>query len=140
MFEVYLVREGLITAEDLVEVLEHQLVSRPSIKELAVTSGLISKSQAVHLADLQATAHRRFGDLAIELGYLTDDALNRLLRHQASIQKTLEEVLIARGILNAAMLRDAQARYYGGAKLLMKNPMPNIDAALSAIEPASTTR
>lgn len=115
MFEAYLVREQLITADELVDALEHQFHSRPPIGQLAVTSGMISMKQAFHLVGLQMTLHRRFGELAIELGYLTDDDIESLLAQQSRLQLALSEVLVARNTLSAEILREAQVRYYSQA-------------------------
>ncbi|MBA4015723.1 MAG: hypothetical protein C0483_00900 [Pirellula sp.] len=112
MFEVFLVRERIISADQLVAALERQSRRRPPLGRLAVTTGKITMKQAFQIVGLQSTQQRRFGELAIELGYLTPYDLSELLSEQTRLQPSLTEVLLEQKCLSRDDLRAAQARYY----------------------------
>lgn len=114
MFEAYLVRSGIVSADELVDALERQSRRRPPIGRLAVTLGKITMKQAFHIVSVQPVTKRRFGELTIELGYLTERDLENLLLEQVRLQPTLSQMLIEQGSLTPETLSDALADYYAG--------------------------
>ena len=80
----YLMDVGLLTEEQLHDLLvEHRRV-RAKLGMIAVAEGLMTEQEADRVNRLQAIMDMRFGDIAVEEGYLTEGQVETLLKKQGS--------------------------------------------------------
>ncbi|MCK7592800.1 chemotaxis protein CheX [Pseudomarimonas salicorniae] len=105
----YLLEQGLLTREQLLEALEVQRQCSPMLGELAVEAGLLDARQAQTINDRQRQEDKRFGDIAAELGLLDAAQVDQLLALQKSRRKLFGEILTERGMLTRAQLEQALA-------------------------------
>jgi len=104
LFGTHLVRQGVITPEDLLEALDEQRRARPPFGRVAVVARLLSVKQVTQILDTQASDPRPFGDLAIDLGMLDVEGVARVLYLQHRSTPRLGEILVRRGCLTPARL------------------------------------
>jgi hypothetical protein len=99
-FGLYLHRQGIITAEELVAALDVQLRRLVPIGQLALEEGILSARDIFDILRAQEDAPgEHFGELAIELGRMNRDDLMRLLMIQADRRLPLAEILVWQGVL-----------------------------------------
>ncbi|MEM6655643.1 MAG: hypothetical protein AAF596_07570 [Planctomycetota bacterium] len=100
-FGVYLMRRGVITANQFVEALQEQLDQQPPMGQLAIEEGALSVREVFDVLRSQSDSTAgRFGDAAMELGLLARQQVAELLLLQADRVPPLEEVLVKIGILD----------------------------------------
>ena len=80
----YLKNKGLLTEEQLVDLLDEHRKVRAKLGIIAVSEGLITQEEADRINRLQAIMDMRFGDIAVEEGYLTEDQVENLLKKQGN--------------------------------------------------------
>jgi hypothetical protein len=99
-FGLYLHRNGIITADELVAALEVQTKRLVPIGQLALEEGILSARNIFDILRAQHDSpHERFGELAIEMGLLRRDDLMRLLMLQADRKLPIGEILVWQGVL-----------------------------------------
>jgi hypothetical protein len=98
-FGNYLLNKGIVTGEQLSQVLENQRIIRLKLGMLAINAGYMNARQVDEIHELQALKDKRFGDLAIEKGYLTSVQLDALLKQQKSEHLLLAQALIDDGLI-----------------------------------------
>lgn len=81
-FGQYLLEKGIITAEQLLKVIEYQELQNLRIGDLAVRQGLLSENDAARVNQLQLSQDIRFGEAAIQLGVLEEVEVQILLTSQ----------------------------------------------------------
>jgi hypothetical protein len=75
-------RQGKISADNALEIIEKHLKSRPQIEQLAIEKGYLSMKQLRRLLQIQETCTTPFERLAIREGYLTEQQIGTLLFEQ----------------------------------------------------------
>lgn len=106
-FELYLVRSGIISADQLVAALEIQHSKYVPIGQLAIEERLLSARDVFHVLHFQRRMLRprkRFGEIAIEMGLISGDELQRLLFLQMDRKPALIEVLIRQGAMTPSQV------------------------------------
>jgi hypothetical protein len=99
-FGLYLYKNGMISAEQLVAAADIQLSTLTRIGQLALEEGIMSARDVFDVLHVQReTPNQRFGELAVEMGLMTRDDLGRLLMIQSDRKRPIEEILIAQGVL-----------------------------------------
>jgi len=98
-FGIYLVRHGVITADQFVDALDRQLHGRVPIGELAIKRGYLTMRQVFDVLERQSEDGRLFGQIAVDAGYLSEAVLNDLLHEQAEYVPSLRNVLAEMRIL-----------------------------------------
>ncbi len=93
-FGIHLVRQGLITPEQLFTAVEEQAARRPPLGELAVRRGKLKMSEVFRILGKQAEERRSFGSIARELRLLTKRQLADLLLAQTEMTPALSQVLV----------------------------------------------
>lgn len=83
-FGNYLVKNGVITQEQLDAILKSQKSSRVKMGLIAVSEKMLTARQTYEINMLQVTLDKRFGDIAIEKGYLTPDQVNKIISLQGN--------------------------------------------------------
>ncbi|MCA9245958.1 MAG: hypothetical protein KDA42_02555 [Planctomycetales bacterium] len=123
MFNVYLVRRGVISAVQLVDALEYQHRASIQLGSLAIERKRLTMHQVIRILDQQALDPRPFGELAIELGFLTETDLALLLKEQADNTPSLTQILIDLGFASEGQLRREAERFHSlCASSLDNNP------------------
>lgn len=89
----YLVDKGLITVEQLNDLMAEQQKVRVKLGLIAVAEGLMTQEQAEKVNALQAVMDKRFGDIAVEKGYLTDGQVDALLKKQGNAYLAFAQAL-----------------------------------------------
>jgi hypothetical protein len=111
-FGVYLVRRGLITADDYVDIREQQSESHRRLGELALRHRKLSMRQVLKVLDAQVDSTRPFGKLAVDKGYMTQGELLDLLGLQSELTPSISDVLIERLILDEQVVeREARCHH-----------------------------
>jgi hypothetical protein len=108
---VYLVRRGVITADQYVDACERQLDSRRKLGELALTYHKLSMKQVMELLEDQIELPLPFGQLAVQKGYLTDSQLLELLGLQTETCPSIADVLVEQKALTKRKLQQEIKRY-----------------------------
>lgn len=101
-FGLYLVRNGIISAEELVGALEVQNRTNVPIGQLAIEERLMSARevfQVLHYQRDMLHRHELFGEIAVDKGFITHDELQRLLVLQMDRKPPLDDVLVEQGVL-----------------------------------------
>lgn len=110
-FGIYLVRRGLISADDYVDAIEAQLKARRKLGELALSSRKLTMRQLMSILDAQVDSPKPFGELAVEMGYLTQDDVLALLGMQVDTCPSILEILCELPILDRVTLRKEAQRF-----------------------------
>lgn len=96
---IFLVEQGLVTAEQLVEALSRQMADRVSVGQLAMEAGILTKIHVLHILSIQSKTQQRFGQVAVDLGYLDKAQLADLLLEQDERLRPLSDILVAMGTM-----------------------------------------
>lgn len=89
----YLVNKGIITAEQLNDLLLEQRKVRVKLGLIAVAEGFMTQEEADRVNRLQAVMDKRFGDIAVEKKYLTEGQVEELLKKQGNAYLTFAQAL-----------------------------------------------
>lgn len=111
LFGQYLWRKGLLSAEQLKEVLDLEKSAHVKIGVLAINSGLLTADQVQEIHSLQSLQDKRFGEIAIEKGYITQVQLEELLGQQKKGHLLLSQVILDKGYLTLESLEKALKDY-----------------------------
>jgi len=99
-FGLFLVQQGVITADQLVAALEIQQQRSVPLGQLAIEECLMSARDVFRVLQSQREHPRdRFGEIAVDLGLITYDELQRLLMLQMNRKPALVDVLVRQGVL-----------------------------------------
>lgn len=110
-FGHYLLEQGDITAEQLLEISEAQKSARVKLGLLAVASGLLTQKQADEVNQLQQQMDKRFGDIAVEQGYLTQEQVGEMLSKQGDAYMTFVQTVTDKGIMTLEQIQTKVAAY-----------------------------
>lgn len=100
----FLLEKGLITSEQLKDVLGEQSKVRVKLGLIAVAEGLMTQEEAERVNHLQAVMDKRFGDIAIAKGYLTEGQVELLLKKQGSAYLAFAQALENQQLLTIEQL------------------------------------
>ncbi len=107
----YLIEQGMLTKQQLLEAYKHQEASRAKLGVIAVVEKLMNIAQAEQVNTLQASMDKRFGDIAIEKGYLTETQVARLLELQGNAYLVFLQAIVDLGYMDMQRLEDAEKQY-----------------------------
>jgi hypothetical protein len=99
-FGLHLVRQGLITPADFVEVVEHQMSQRPLFGALAIELRRLSLHQVFEILGVQAESSKQFGRVAVDLLYLTEAEVMELLGRQSDRCQPIDRIVVELGVLD----------------------------------------
>ena len=83
-FGNYLVKNGVMTEEQLDSILKSQKSSRVKMGLIAVSEKMLTARQTYEINMLQVTLDKRFGDIAVEKGYLSPEQVNKIISLQGN--------------------------------------------------------
>lgn len=108
---VYLVRRGVITADQYVDACEQQFDSRRKLGELALTYHKLSMKQVMEILEDQTESPLPFGQLAVQKGFLTESQLLELLGLQSETCPSITEVLVDQRVLTKRKIQQETKRF-----------------------------
>ena len=89
----YLKDVGLLSEEQLHDLLAEHRKVRAKLGIIAVAEGLMTQDEADRVNRLQAIMDMRFGDIAVEEGYLTEGQVETLLKKQGNAYLSFAQAL-----------------------------------------------
>ncbi len=98
-FGNFLLNKGVISPEQLIDVLKIRSSAHKKLGTLAIHSGYMSANEVEDVFITQTHYDKRFGELAIELGYLTQEQVDELLTIQLPDYMLLGQILVEQNIL-----------------------------------------
>ena len=98
-FGQYLLQKGIISKEQLLQLLEIQSQVNRKIGQLAVESGFLLPKHVESILKVQKRINKYFGQLTMQMGLLDEQQITQLLDIQNKNFVPLEEVIIREGIL-----------------------------------------
>lgn len=110
-FGNYLLTKGLITLDQLKDVMEIQKSVHLKIGILAVNSGLMTAAQVEEIHHLQTRMDKRFGEIAVEKGYITPSDLDKILSEQKSAHLMLGQALMDKDYMTLSEVETALNNY-----------------------------
>jgi len=116
-FGHYLLDEGLLSDEQLIEAIDYQAKCNLSLGELAVRENYITSAQADKINDRQRSLDKRFGEVAIELGLLSDEQIENLLAIQKKEKIFFGEILLKKDFITQEVLDSALEKFENIQKL-----------------------
>jgi hypothetical protein len=111
-FATYLYRQGVVSAEDILEAVVRQIGERAPLGRLALELNMMTIKQIADVLGCQMAENEPFGRLAVKLGYLSKQDLAVLLMEQADRLRPLEDILIEMGVID----RTAVESHYAEAR------------------------
>ena len=111
-FGIYLCRNGIITADQLVTAMEMQDEQMVPLGVIAMEEGKLSVRDVFSILRVQSDLpNDRFGDIAIDLGLMTKRDLAELLMLQSNRRAKIGDCLTSLGFLSQEQLDKALAAY-----------------------------
>lgn len=108
LFGAYLIEQGIVSLETVVQALNQQRKQQKPIGAVAVDAGLMSEAQVFELLNEQSAADQGtrvpLGQLAKRRGWLNDAELSKLLQAQKQSRPQLGEILVGMKALSQAEL------------------------------------
>jgi hypothetical protein len=94
-----LLKQGLVSLDELLAAAQKQQLTRAPIGKLAIQEGKLSMAQVFKVLETQATDPRPFGQIAIDMHFLDDESLCDLLLLQAGSEQPICEILLEMGFV-----------------------------------------
>lgn len=111
-FGKFLVDEGIVQVEDVMQALTIQRERGESFGRICMRLGKLSVAQVFEVLNLQAEAPKdMFGELCVEMGYLTADDVSEVLLSQQVSRPPIGEILVEIGSMDAETLDEAVASF-----------------------------
>lgn len=110
-FGQFLLANGIITGDQLLQAVDYQESHNLRVGEYAVKKGYIQAQDAARINQVQKTRDVQFGAAAIELGLLTEKQLDELLRAQKADHLYLGDVVTRLGFASRQVVDEALAAY-----------------------------
>ncbi|HUU26864.1 MAG TPA: hypothetical protein VM123_03560 [archaeon] len=107
LFGQFLLEQGLIDAEQLMDGLEFQKKNNKVFGELAVECGLLDRKTVLGIVARQLYDDKDCGDIAVEMGFLSREDRDRLLHLQQEKHVYLGDALVELGIMERGNLKVA---------------------------------
>ena len=110
LFGEYLLEQGLVVEDDLVNALDDQHKNKMPLGQLAVQKGFIDAKALFKVLTEQRKKTREandFGSIALEMGFLTQEQVNALVGSQNTTLELLGNILVEEGILSREKLVQA---------------------------------
>lgn len=110
-FGNFLLKKGVIDAEQLLAILQNQNNVKIKLGTLAMCEGYMTASEVEKIHILQTHVDKKFGELAIEEGYLTPEQVDELCTAQRPDYLTFGQALVDGGYVTSHQLEDLMIDY-----------------------------
>lgn len=121
IFANYLVEQGKLTEQNLLDIFDIQDSKRVRLGVIAVSEKLMSIEQVEEVNQLQAILDKRFGDIAIEKGYLNSEQVGRLLVLQGNSYLAFVQSAIDGGYINMDEIEQMLIKYQEANNFTLSN-------------------
>lgn len=113
-FGAFLVKEGLVTPEQVLEALSRQRALQRPIGEIAVGNNMLTREQVFETLNHQVTGRKRFGELVMELGlgHITEHDITRLLSIQREERPAIGTILVEMGVIDFEIMTSALNKFF----------------------------
>ncbi len=109
-FGQYLIEQGAVTREGLLQAVELQEKHNLKFGDMARSLGLITDADIERVHDAQRTKDLQFGDMCLSLGILTGEQMQQVLARQKSTHLDIGEALVrVKAIREADLARHLEA-------------------------------
>ena len=133
-FGQFLVEQGIVTSEALLNAIELQDKTNLKLGEMAVEMGLITQEEIQRAHNAQMSTDMKLGDLLVEMGFLPHAQLNDIIIRQKNTHLYIGEALVQVGALTNDELqkhldafKEDQAKYVSnGIELPIDSPNNSI--------------
>lgn len=98
-FELNLIKQGLVSVDQMLIAVRRQQLGRVPIGRLAIEEGKMTMAQVFTVIEEQADDPKSFGQLAIEMNFLGEQELGHLLLLQNNREQPLVEILVEMGCI-----------------------------------------
>ncbi len=99
----YLVEQGLITSEQLADILREQPRVRAKLRLIAVSEGILTYEEAQSISAM-TDSDREFAEKVVEIGYMNEGQIKTLLRKQGSSYMSFAQTLENHHLINIEQL------------------------------------
>ena len=110
-FEIYLVRAGIVSAEQFVDALDLQQRSRPVFGRLALETRKLTVHQVAEVLQRQCDVDKPFGETAVDLGFLTRRQVTYLLKTQKKRTPALIDCLVRMDAVEEELLEEYREQF-----------------------------
>lgn len=117
LFGNFLLRKGVVSPEQLLDVMKTASGSRVKLGTLCIHAGLMSAAEVEKVFILQTHVDKRFGEIAVEEGYLTDSQVNELMKDQGPNYLLLAQALVESKILTHEQIERLLSDYQAETKI-----------------------
>jgi CheY-specific phosphatase CheX len=104
-FGQFLVEQGIVTSEALLNAINLQDKNNLKLGEMAVTMGLITPADIQRAHNAQMSKDMKLGDLLVEMGFLSLAQLNDIITRQKNTHLYIGEALVQIGALTSDSLQ-----------------------------------
>lgn len=136
-FGNFLLNEGYLTTDQLMDALKSMKESRPKFGVLAMNAGYLTGQQVEQLHQKQMFENKRMGDLAVEMGYITQQQVEELLSKQPVAYLMLGQCLVDKGYISNVQFSDAindyKKMYSLSEKDLQKNQTDKLEKLMKEL-------
>jgi hypothetical protein len=137
LFGQYLIHIGALEPQDVLAALDDQDLRVERFGRIAVKRGHLTAARLLSLLDDQCVHRRKIGETAIAFGYMTTEQVHRVLIEQKEQRRPIGVLLVDRGALDDAALRQHLANYFAlVAQDQPATPLPTAGCAASATSSA----
>ena len=105
-FGQFLVEQGIVTSDALLNAINLQDKSNLKLGEMAVSMGLITPTDINRAHNAQMSRDMKLGDLLVEMGFLTLVQLNDIIIRQKNTHLYIGEALVQVGALTSDQLQN----------------------------------
>jgi CheY-specific phosphatase CheX len=105
-FGQFLLEQGVIHSQQLLEAIAHQEKTNRKFGETAIQLGMLDRHRLDKIIDLQRREDLKTGEAGIKLGFLTQEQVDQVLRTQENSYLMLGEALVKTGALNETQLAE----------------------------------
>jgi hypothetical protein len=103
-FAHHLLNKGILSSEQIQDVLAYERSVRVKLGVLAINAGIMTAGQVEEVHALQRSQDKQFGDIAVDKGYLTSTQLDDLLAAQGRRQFAFIQAIADKGYLTLTEL------------------------------------
>ena len=104
-FGQFLVEQGIVTSEALLNAINLQDKNNLKLGEMAITMGLVTPKDIERAHNAQMSKDMKLGDLLVEMGFLTLIQLNDIITRQKNTHLYIGEALIEVGAMTGDQLQ-----------------------------------
>ncbi len=104
-FGQFLIENGVVTRENLLQAMELQERKNLKLGEMALHLGYVSQADITRAHNAQLSKDLRLGDLLVEMGILSQDQLNDVITRQKNSHLYIGEALVLVNALTSGQLQ-----------------------------------